>query len=104
MPRQMFGPRQQRTRQHVIADLSVNFVERIILEKGHTVQRIASDYGYDLVLWTFDDRGYVEPRSVLLQIKGTEALPAMAAELILDLDIRDFNLWMFEEFPVILIY
>jgi hypothetical protein len=76
----------------VIADLSVNFVERIILQQRHTVQRIVNDYGYDLVLWTFDDRGYVEPRSVLLQIKATEALPTLGAGLVLDLDTRDYNL------------
>jgi hypothetical protein len=29
---QMFAPRKQRTRQHVIADQGVNHVERIIIE------------------------------------------------------------------------
>ena len=38
-------PRKRRTREHVIADLSVNHVERIILEAGHAVQRPTSDYG-----------------------------------------------------------
>jgi hypothetical protein len=37
-------PRKQRTRQHVIADLSAHYVERFILEEGHTAQRLSSDY------------------------------------------------------------
>ena len=45
----MLAPRKQRTRQHVIADLSVHHVERFILEEGHTAQRLSSDYGYDLL-------------------------------------------------------
>src|SRR6185437_4036046 len=54
------GPRKQRTRQHVIADLSVHHVERFILEAGHTAQRLGSDYGYDLLVSTFDEQGYVD--------------------------------------------
>jgi hypothetical protein len=36
MASQIRGPRKQRTRQHVIADLSVHYVEGFILEEGHT--------------------------------------------------------------------
>jgi hypothetical protein len=32
----LLGPRKQRTRQHVIADLSVHPVEGFILEEGHS--------------------------------------------------------------------
>jgi hypothetical protein len=103
MRRQIAGPRKQRTREHVIADLSVNHVERLALEQGHTAQRVASDYGYDLVMWTFDGRGYVEPGSVLIQIKAAEVLPTVGEEYTFDADVRDYNLWMREETPVILI-
>jgi hypothetical protein len=58
MPSQIAGPRKRRTRQHVIADLSIHHVEGFILEEGHTAQRLGSDYGYDLILWTFDEQGY----------------------------------------------
>jgi hypothetical protein len=43
MASRILGPRKRRTREHVIADLSVNYVERFILEEGHTVQRVGSD-------------------------------------------------------------
>jgi hypothetical protein len=60
--------RKQRTRQHIIADLSVNYVERMILHEGHTVQRWLSDYGYDLAMVTFDEQGYAEPGLVFFQL------------------------------------
>jgi hypothetical protein len=53
LAKKIFGPRKRRTREHVIADLSVHHVEGFILEEGHTAQRLDSDYGYDLVLFTY---------------------------------------------------
>ncbi len=103
MAKQMFAPRKQRTRQHVIADLSINHVERIILEAGHTAQRLNPDYGYDLVLFTYDELGFVEPGSVYMQVKASETLETVGVDYVFDLDIRDYNLWRREEAPVILI-
>ena len=40
MARKIFGPRKQRTREHVIADQSVNHVKRFIIDEGHAAQRI----------------------------------------------------------------
>jgi hypothetical protein len=37
--------RKRRTREHVIADLSVNHVERMVLRCGWTVERVRRDYG-----------------------------------------------------------
>lgn len=48
------GQGKTRTRQHVIADLGVNYVERQVLLSGFTVQRFFPDYGIDLVLTTFN--------------------------------------------------
>jgi hypothetical protein len=99
----LFGPRKRRTRQHVIADLSVNYVERFIIEAGHTAQRLGPDYGYDLVMFTYDEQGFVEPDSVFLQVKAAEVLRASGPAYVFQLDIRDYNLWMMEKMPVILI-
>ncbi len=103
MAKQMFTPRKQRTRQHVIADLSINHVERIILEAGHTAQRVTPDYGYDLILFTYDELGFAEPGFVYMQVKASETLETVGVDYVLDLDIRDYNLWRSEEVPVILI-
>jgi hypothetical protein len=103
MARTIFGPRKRRTRQHVIADQNVNLVERYIIDEGHTAQRLEKDYGYDLLLFTFDEQGYAEPGLVSLQLKAAEKLRAVKAHHVFDLDIRDYNLWMVEEFPVFLV-
>src|SRR5262245_16211824 len=103
MAGKIFGPRKRRTREHVIADQSVNHVERFIIDEGHTVQRLGSDYGYDLVLFTYDEKGYIEPDSVFLQLKAAETLQAVGSDYVFDLDIRDYNLWMLEKAPVILV-
>jgi hypothetical protein len=87
----------------VIADLSVHYVEGIVLSEGHTVQRTERDYGYDLLLFTYDKDGYVEPRFVMLQVKASESLRVTNKGYAFDLDIRDYNLWMSERAPVILI-
>jgi hypothetical protein len=45
--------RKRRTREHIIADLSVNFAERLLLESGFTGMRHFHDYGYDMTVETF---------------------------------------------------
>lgn len=103
MARQFLGPRKQRTRQHVIADQSIHYVEGFVLDEGHTVQRLEPDYGYDLLLFTYDEQGYIESGILLIQLKAAETLQAVGSDYVFDLDIRDYNLWMGEEAPVILI-
>ena len=103
MANKIFGPHKQRTRAHVIADLSVHHVEGFILEEGHTAQRLGSDYGYDLILWTFDEQGYVEPDEAYIQLKAAESLQAGGSHYVYDLDIRDYNLWMRDTTPVFLV-
>jgi hypothetical protein len=51
----------RRTREHVIADLGVNFVERKILLAGFVAEREHFDYGIDLVVKTFDAAGVIDP-------------------------------------------
>jgi hypothetical protein len=77
-------------------------VERFIIEEG-TAQRQTPDYGYDLFLCTFDEQGYYEPGVVCIQVKAAESLQAVGDDYVFDLDVRDYNLWMQEEMPVILI-
>lgn len=103
MANQLHAPRKRRTRQHVIADLSVHHVEGFILEEGHTAQRFGSDYGYDLVMRTFDEDGYIEPDGAHFQLKATETLHEVGSDYTFDLDIRDYNLWIEEELPVFLV-
>src|SRR2546423_1769018 len=102
MASQIFVPRKQRTRQHVIADLGVHYVVGFILEEGYTAQPLGRDYGYDLTMCTFDEHGYAEPGMVFFQMKAAESLEAVGSNYVFDLDIRDYHLWMNEKMPVIL--
>lgn len=95
--------RKRRTREHVIADQSVNYVERFVFDEGHTAQRQQFDYGYDLNVLTYDGDGYVEPRSFYLQLKAAESLSKRGEDYVFDLEVRDYNLWMIELSPVILV-
>src|SRR5215472_10462425 len=94
MARKIIAPHKRRTRQHVMADQSVNYVERFIIDEGHTAQRLTQDYGYDLLLFTYDDQAYAEPGVAFLQLKATETLTRSGSHYVFDLDLRDYNLWM----------
>jgi hypothetical protein len=94
-----------RTREHVIADLSVNFVERQVLLAGHTLERWAHDYGIDLVISTYDEYGEPEAGSILLQVKATDQIDTVKKGRFVALRIERSHLkrWLSEPMPVILI-
>ena len=97
--------RKRRTREHVIADLSVNFVERQVLLCGHTVERVRADYGYDLLLSTYDSHGEVETGQVYLQLKSTDALPTRKGGEVIPWRLlrSDLASWLNSSVPIILI-
>ncbi len=97
--------RKRRTREHVIANLSVKHVERFILRCGHAVDRVLFDYGYDLVVRTFDANGEIEPDFFLIQLKASDAPDYVASGrfVTLRLDPRDAQAWQAERVPVVLI-
>jgi hypothetical protein len=101
------SPGKRRTREHVIAALSVNHVERLILKCGFVVQRSDPDYGYDLRLETFDERGNLEAGHVPLQLKATDDIEgyALATEEAFSFPIstKDYRLWSEEPMAVFLI-
>ena len=95
----------RRTREHVIADLSVNFVERQALLCGYTAERVSRDYGIDLVINTFKQTGEIEPGSILVQLKATDGLALRAKQIFIPfrLERADLVLWLSEMMPVILV-
>jgi hypothetical protein len=97
--------RKRRTRGHIIADLSVNHVERLILQCGWTPQRISFDYGLDLSMSTFDPRGYVENGVVYFQLKASDSPRVVTSRdsIALRLDWRDVVFWLNEWMPIILV-
>jgi hypothetical protein len=100
--------RKQRTREHIIADQGVNVVERFILDNGYTGERTRSDYGFDVVLTTFDEQGCVEEGYIRLQVKATDHIAEYELTRNKDvfaftIDIKDFHLWTNEPVPVFFI-
>jgi hypothetical protein len=97
--------RKTRTRQHVIADLGVNFVERVILLAGYTAERFRYDYGLDLMMKTYNPIGEVESGHVALQVKATEHLATHAdgATFPVRIETADLKAWLFESFLVVLV-
>jgi hypothetical protein len=97
--------RKRRTREHVIADLSANHIERFVLRCGHIVERPAHDYGIDLVMNTFDENGEVENGDVRIQLKATDS-PVVRKDqqsIVYRLKRADVRRWRNEPDPVILV-
>ena len=96
--------KKRRTREHVIADLSINHVERQALLAGFAVQRIVRDYGIDLFIATYDPSGEVENGEIRIQLKATDALRLVRGGqgIAVRVDQGDFRHWLMEPMPVIL--
>ena len=64
--------RKVRTPEHVVADLSYNFLERKVLERGHWLDAPRNDYGIDATMFHHNERGEVENGEVRFQTQGNE--------------------------------
>lgn len=97
--------RKRRTREHVLGDLGVNHVERHALLCGFSVEHVRSDYGVDLVVFTYDARGWAENGCLFLQVKATERPRWVegGGALAFTLDKRDLERWLNEIWPVVLV-
>lgn len=97
--------RKRRTREHVIADLSVNYVERQALLCGFTIERIVHDYGIDASLFTYDKRGETEVIWLPLQIKATEHLRLVQNGRFVTIRVEraDLRSWLALVYPLFLI-
>jgi len=97
--------RKVRTREHIIADLGVNFVERQILLAGFTPERYRYDYGLDLVMKTFDGVGQVEAGSVGFQVKATDHFTphANGSAVSVRVDLGNLKGWLLEWTPIALV-
>jgi hypothetical protein len=98
-------PKKRRTREHVIADLSVNFLERQALLCGYSVEKITHDYGIDLFVHTYNDGGEVEPGRLLFQLKATDQPKRVQGGKAIAFQVAraDLRWWLKELMPVILV-
>lgn len=98
-------PKKRRTRQHIIADLSVNHVERLIFRCGYSVEKIFYDYGTDLIISTYDTNGEIENGLIYVQVKASDRLQPLksGSQFAVTVKISDLDLWLQELMPYILI-
>ncbi|MBW3598321.1 MAG: DUF4365 domain-containing protein [Planctomycetes bacterium] len=101
----MAGRKKRRTREHVIADLSVNHVERFILRCGWVARRMSPDYGIDLYMETYNSDGEIENEGVWFQLKATDKLSVRNTRnaIPVRMEWRDLLFWMNERMPGVLV-
>lgn len=97
--------RKVRTREHVIADLSYNFLERKVLQRGHWLDSPRNDYGIDATMFHHNHGGEVENGEVRFQLKATSKLGISRDGKWISqaVEIRDVRYWYFEPYPVIIV-
>jgi hypothetical protein len=96
--------RKRRTREHVLAELSANYVEKQALLCGFAVNRVQPDYGIDLLVQTFNRRGEVENGWIPFQLKGTDRVKLVDGNRAVSCRIEraDLRHWLKEWEPVLL--
>ena len=52
--------RKRRTLDHIHADLSMHYIEGLVLRCGFSLERQYTDYGYDVRITTYNDKGEIE--------------------------------------------
>jgi hypothetical protein len=99
------APRPRRTREHVIASQSRNYIEMFFIDKGHVANRENEDYGYDLVVRTFDADGFEESGEILLQLKASDRVAELKRgnSLFVEISRKHFELWTAEPMPIFLL-
>lgn len=103
------GTRKLRPRSRVIADMSVNFLERKVLQRGHRLIRIPEEFddGTDAILRTnHPDTTEFETGQVDFQLKATDGprWTQDGVELAVELEVAHLHFWYHQVFfPVILI-
>ena len=98
--------RKQRTREHIIEDLGFNHVERQILYAGFTHNRITqNDYGYDTLVYTFNENGEISNFIFHIQLKSTDHIQLSNNEKMINFDLskRDLELWLSGSIKLLLV-
>lgn len=97
--------KKRRTREHVLADLSVNHVERFVFQCGFSCERVEHDYGVDLLIFTFDINGEIENGHIQVQVKATDhpRYDENGKTIGCPVEVADLWSWQGEPWPVILV-
>ena len=96
--------RKQRTREHIIEDLSENHLEKMVLNRGHVLRRPSRDYGVDVTMFHFSTMGELENGEVRFQLKATDNLSVVSNGNFAAVRVKtgDIQYWAMELYPFIL--
>jgi hypothetical protein len=98
--------RKSRTREHIIADLSLHHVSGPVLRAGFTIGAHHADYGIDAHIETFDADGAVENGLIFVQLKATDHIETYRlanGDLSFPVEKRDLDYWAKEPYPAYLV-
>ncbi len=97
--------RKTRTFEHVLEDLSENFLERKVLERGHVLQRPRRDYGVDVTMFHYAESGEIENGEIRFQLKASKSLKLIKNGEFISMPIAtgDLHYWSLEFYPFILV-
>lgn len=92
------GTRKRRTREHVIEEMSFNFLERKVLQRSHLLARASHrEYGWDATLFHFSPSGEIENGEVRIQLKATDQLDASKPYVACRVSTKDLHYWYWED-------
>src|SRR5688572_19070738 len=98
--------RKRRTRAHIIAEMSVNYLERKALQCGYQLSRTGPvEYGTDAIMYHFGENGIIENGQVQFQLKATDNLTFTHEGRFIPVVVDEANLdhWSKELYPFILV-
>jgi hypothetical protein len=96
--------RKLRTRAHIIEDLSIKHFTRHALLCGFSIEKFENDYGYDLSLFTYNEKGEIENGCITIQMKASDDVSFNSKDCIaFDLNTKDLNLWLNQFDPVLFV-
>ncbi len=99
------GKKKLRPREHVIADLGVNYLQRRVLLRGHAFDTIQPDYGIDSLMYIYNDNREAENGAVNFQVKATDHLNILQDGKTISnrLETSHLRYWHGELMPVIFV-
>jgi hypothetical protein len=93
------GVHSRRTREHIIEEMSLNFLEREVLKRGHQlIPATKREYGHDATMIHFCPKtGGIENGEVRFQLKATNNLDTEAEFAICpDIKLEHLHYWYWE--------
>jgi hypothetical protein len=92
------GVHKRRTRAHIIEELSLNYLERKVLGRGHQlVPASKREYGWDATMFHFSPGvGEIENGEVRFQLKATDHLNEAKSFVTCQIASKDLRYWYWE--------